>query len=141
MPNRTANAVWKGGLKGGTGSFKVPRGNYEAPYSFGSRFEEAAGMSPEDLVAAAHAACYSMALSGALEKAGFTPDQIETQAQVTLESVDGAQTISRIHLETNGRVPNIDDGAFQRAAEDAKNNCPVSRLFKGATITVTAKLQ
>jgi osmotically inducible protein OsmC len=82
-----------------------------------------------------------MAFSGALEKAGFTAEQVETTATVTLEPVDGAPTISRIHLDTTGRVPNIDDATFQRTAEDAKNNCPVSRLYKGATITVTAKKQ
>jgi len=141
MPNRTASAVWKGGLRAGTGSFKVPRGNYEAPYTFASRFEEGSGMSPEDLVAAAHAACFSMAFSGALEKAGFTPEQVSTEARVTLESVDGAQTISRIHLDTSGRAANIEQAEFQSIAEDAARNCPVSRLFKGANITVTAKLQ
>ena len=141
MPKRTASAVWNGGLKGGNGSFNVERANFEAPYTFSSRFEEASGMSPEDLIAAAHAACFSMAFSGALEKAGFTPEQIQTKAHVTLEAVDGAQTISRILLETSGRVPNIDQAAFQRTAEDAKKNCPVSRLYEGATITVTAKLQ
>ena len=141
MPKRSASAAWKGGLKGGTGSFKVPRGNYEAPYSFASRFEEGSGMSPEDLVAAAHAACYSMAFAAALEKAGFTPEQIDTQAEATLEPVDGAPTISKIHLETTGRVPKIDQSTFQSTAEDAAKNCPVSRLFKGATITVSAKLQ
>jgi osmotically inducible protein OsmC len=141
MPERKAGAVWKGGLKGGNGTLKVPRANFEAPYSFGSRFEEAQGMSPEDLVAAAHAACYSMALSAALEKEGFTPDQVETTAKVTLESVDGAPTISKIHLDTNARVPNIAQDAFQKTAEAAKNNCPVSRLYKGAAITLSAKLQ
>lgn len=141
MPKRDASAVWKGGLKGGSGSFKVPRGNYEAPYSFASRFEEGTGMSPEDLIAAAHAACFSMAFAGALEKAGFTPDQIETRAEATLEPVAGAQTISKIHLDTTGRVANIDQATFQNTAEEAKQNCPVSRLYKGATITVSAKLQ
>src|SRR5919106_5263980 len=105
MAQRTAGAVWQGGLKGGNGKLNVPRANFEAPYTFASRFEEARGLSPEDLIAAAHAACFSMAFSGALEKAGFPPEHIETSAAVTLEPVDGAQTISKIHLTTGARVP------------------------------------
>ena len=141
MPKRTANAIWQGGLKSGKGTLKVPRGNFEAPYSFPSRFEEGSGLSPEDLIGAAHAACFSMAFSAGLEKAGFTPTSVETTATVNLEQVDGAQTITKIHLETTGRVPNIDNAAFQQHAEEAKKNCPVSRLYKGAEITVTATLQ
>ena len=141
MARRRASAVWQGGLKDGKGKLDVPRASFEAPYTFGSRFEEASGLSPEDLIAAAHAACFSMAFSGALEKAGFTPEKIETAAEVTLEAIDGAQTISKVHLETKARVAHIDDATFQRTAQDAKNNCPVSRLYKGAAITVTAKLQ
>lgn len=141
MSERSASARWNGGLKAGNGSMKIPRGNIEAPYSFPSRFEEGAGLSPEDLIAAAHAGCFSMAFSGTLEKAGFTPDSVETTAKVTLEPVDGAPTISRILLETVARVPNIDEAAFQTHAEDAKKNCPVSRLYKGAQITLNARLQ
>lgn len=141
MAKRTAGAVWEGGLKDGKGTLNVPRANFETPYSFGSRFEEAAGMSPEDLIGAAHAGCFSMAFSGVLEKAGFVPDHIETTATVTLEPVDGAPTISKIHLATQAKVPNIDDSQFQEAAENARKNCPVSRLYKGAEITVSATLQ
>ncbi|MGQ0562183.1 MAG: OsmC family protein [Gemmatimonadota bacterium] len=141
MAKRTANAVWQGGLKSGNGTLRVPRGNFEAPYSFPSRFEEGAGLSPEDLIAAAHAACFSMALSAALEKAGHPPARVDTTATVSLETVDGAPTINRIHLETMGSVPGIDDASFRQHAEEAKKNCPVSRLYKGAEITVSAKLQ
>lgn len=141
MPKRTANAVWNGGLKSGNGSLKMPRGNFEAPYSFSSRFEEGSGLSPEDLIAAAHAACFSMAFAADLEKAGFVPNSVETTATVNLEPVDGAPTINKIHLETTARVPNLDESAFQQHAEQAKKNCPVSRLYKGAEISVTAKLQ
>lgn len=141
MPNREASAVWQGGLKGGKGTLNVPRARFEAPYSFPSRFEEGSGLSPEDLIAAAHAGCFSMAFSAGLEKAGFTPESVTTTARVTLEPVDGAPTISKIHLDTRGRVPGIDDAAFQQQAEDAKKNCPVSRLYKGAQITLKATLE
>lgn len=141
MAKRTASAVWEGGLKDGKGKLNVTRAGFETPYSFGSRFEEAAGMSPEDLIGAAHAGCFSMAFAGVLEKSGFRPEQIETTATVTLEPVDGAPTISKIHLETRASVPDIDDAKFQAAATDAKNNCPVSRLYEGAEITVSATLR
>lgn len=141
MPKRSANAVWNGGLKSGTGTLKVPRGNFEAPYSFPSRFEEGSGLSPEDLIGAAHAGCFSMAFAAGLEKAGFAPESVETTATVSLEQVEGAMTINKIHLDTSVRAPGIDEAAFQQQAEEAKKNCPVSRLYKGAEITVTAKLQ
>jgi len=140
MPNREASAAWQGGLKGGKGTLNVSRANFQAPYSFPSRFEEGSGLSPEDLIAAAHAGCFSMAFAAALEKAGFEPQQVETTARVTLEPVDGAPTISKIHLDTRARVSGIDDAAFQKQAEEAKKNCPVSRLYKGAQISVKATL-
>ncbi len=141
MPKRTAGAIWHGGLKGGKGTLNVARAGFEAPYSFPSRFEEGSGLSPEDLIAAAHAGCFSMAFSADLEKAGFTPDRVETTADVTLEPVDGVSTISKILLQTRARVPNIDEQKFQQVAEGAKKNCPVSRLYKGAEITLNAKLE
>ncbi|MGQ0813804.1 MAG: OsmC family protein [Gemmatimonadota bacterium] len=141
MAKRTAGAVWQGGLKGGKGTMKMPRANFEAPYTFASRFEEGSGLSPEDMIAAAHAACFSMAFAGALEKAGFPPDSVHTTAAVSVETVAGAPTINRINLDTAAKVPNIDEPAFQKHAEDAKKNCPVSRLYKGAEITLTARLQ
>jgi lipoyl-dependent peroxiredoxin len=140
MPKRSASAEWKGGLKGGNGTMNVTRANVQTPYTFPSRFEEGQGMSPEDLIAAAHAGCFSMAFSAGLEKAGFTPESVQTTATVTLEPVNGAPTIHRIDLETVARVPNIDEAEFQKQAEDAKANCPVSRLYKGAEIKLNAKL-
>src|SRR5512141_1203718 len=129
MPKRNASAVWHGGLKSGKGTLNVARAGFEAPYTFPSRFEEGKGLSPEDLIAAAHAGCFSMALSAGLEKAGFTADRVETTATVTLETVDGAPTISKIVLDTHAHVPEIDAQTFQQQAADAKKNCPVSRLY------------
>ena len=140
MPKRSASAEWKGGLKGGNGIMNVSRANFQTPYSFPSRFEEGQGMSPEDLIAAAHAGCFSMAFAAALEKAGFTPESVQTNATAHLDMVDGAPTIARIELDTTARVPNIDEATFQKQAEDAKANCPVSRLYKGAEIKLNAKL-
>jgi lipoyl-dependent peroxiredoxin len=140
MPKRSASAEWKGGLKGGNGTINVTRANFQTPYSFPSRFEEGQGMSPEDLIAAAHAGCFSMALSADLEKAGFTPESVRTTATAHLEPVDGKPTIARIDLDTTARVPNLNAADFQKYAEQAKANCPVSRLFKGADIKLTAKL-
>jgi lipoyl-dependent peroxiredoxin len=140
MPQRSASAEWKGGLKGGNGTMNVSRANFEMPYTFPSRFEEGQGMSPEDLIAAAHAGCFSMAFSADLEKAGFTPESVKTTAKVTIEPVDGKPTVSKIHLDSTARVPNIDDAEFQKYAEQAKQNCPISRLLKAAEISLTAKL-
>lgn len=140
MPKRTASAVWNGGLKGGNGHMKSERAGIDGPYSFPSRFEEGDGMSPEDLIAAAHAGCFSMAFAATLEKAGFTPDSVETTAEVTLEPVNGAPTISKILLTSHAKVSGIDQAAFHAHAEDAKKNCPVSRLLTGAEITLTATL-
>lgn len=141
MPQRTANAAWSGGLRNGSGRVSVPRGGFEASYTFSSRFEEGQGLSPEDLIAAAHASCFSMAFAAALEKAGHAPDTVQTAATVTLEQVEGAPTISTIHLDTTARVASIDEADFQQQAEEAKQNCPVSRLYKGANITLSAKLE
>lgn len=140
MAKRSASAEWQGGLKGGKGMLNVTRANFEAPYSFPSRFEEGNGLSPEDLIAAAHAGCFSMAFSAALEKAGFTPDSVQTTATVSLEMIDGAPTINRIDLDTTARVPNIKPDDFQKYAEEAKAGCPVSRLLKGAEIQLKARL-
>lgn len=140
MPKRSATAEWNGGLKGGKGTMNIPRGNINMPYSFPSRFEEGQGMSPEDLIAGAHAGCFSMAFSASLEKAGYIAESVRTTATATLEPVDGVPTIHRMDLDTIARVPNIDEQEFQKIAEDAKANCPVSRLLKGAEIKLTAKL-
>jgi lipoyl-dependent peroxiredoxin len=141
MAKRSANARWQGGLKSGNGTLKIPRGNIEAAYTFASRFEEGSGLSPEDLIAAAHASCFSMAFSADMEKAGFKPESVTTTATVNLETVNGAPTVNRIHLDAVAVVPGIDEAEFQKLADGARQNCPISRLLKAAEITVTARLQ
>jgi osmotically inducible protein OsmC len=140
MAERIAEAVWEGGLRSGRGRMKLGGGAYEGPYSFGSRFEEAAGTNPEELIAAAHAGCYSMALSGELEGAGFTAERIATQAHVHLEKVADKWTVTRIHLVTLATVPGIDKATFQAKAEEAKLGCPISRLLAATAISLEAKL-
>jgi lipoyl-dependent peroxiredoxin len=138
---RSASAIWHGDLKSGTGALATHSGVLkETPYSFASRFEAAAHTNPEELIAAAHAGCYTMALTGALGRAGFTPKRLATQATVTLEQLDGAWTISTVHLETEAWVPGIAATQFAAIAADAKANCPVSRLLR-ASITLHAKLE
>ena len=137
---RTASAVWKGDLKQGKGTLSAPGGVLNnTPYSFTSRFENEPGTNPEELIAAAHAGCFTMALSAFLGKAGITPQELSTNAALTLEQVDGNWTIKAIHLDLTGRVPGIDSAKFQQIANDAKANCPVSRVLK-ADITLSAKL-
>lgn len=138
MAVRKAQAVWEGNLKEGKGSMKF--GSFEGPYTYASRFEEGKGTNPEELIGAAHAGCFSMAFGNELAKAGFTPQRIETQAQVTLGKVDGKSRITKIHLDTQARVPDIGEDKFQEIAEGAKNGCPVSNLVTGAEITMSAKL-
>jgi osmotically inducible protein OsmC len=140
MPQRKADAIWKGDLKGGKGTMKFGSGAFEGSYSFASRFEEGTGTNPEELIGAAHAGCYSMALSGDLSKAGFTPESVETNANVTLEMVEGAPTISKIKLTVKANIPDIDDDKFQEIANGAKKNCPVSRVLAGADISLDATL-
>ncbi|HZI36922.1 MAG TPA: OsmC family protein [Acidimicrobiia bacterium] len=141
MPARTANARWEGGLKDGKGNMRLGGGAFEGQYSFSSRFEEGVGTNPEELIAAAHAGCFSMAFSGALEKAGFSPNSVETEAKVHLSPADGGGfRISRIDLVTNADVPGIEDGAFQQAAQAAKEGCPVSKALAAVEITVNATL-
>jgi osmotically inducible protein OsmC len=138
---RKASAVWKGGLKGGKGSVSASSGVLsDTPYSFMTRFENAPGTNPEELIAAAHAACFSMALSAQLGNANLTPDSINTTATLTLEKLDSGFTITAVHLDVTGRVPNANATAFQKAAEDAKTGCPVSKVLK-ANITMNAKLE
>lgn len=140
MPVREAKAVWNGTLKEGKGTMRLASGAYEGPYSFSSRFEEGKGTNPEELIGAAHAGCFSMALSGGLGKAGFTPRQIETSAKVHLGKVGEGFSITRIELTTRGDVPGIDEATFRKHAEDAKKGCPVSRALTGVEIVVDAKL-
>lgn len=138
MPIRHAEARWEGKLADGKGTMKF--GTFEGNYSFASRFEEGEGTNPEELIGAAHAGCYSMAFSLLLEGAGYIPDHIHTQAHVRLDKVDGGFKITSVHLETEARVPEIDEDTFQQQAEAAKKGCPVSQALTGAEISLTAKL-
>jgi osmotically inducible protein OsmC len=140
MPVRKAEAVWNGSLKEGRGSMRFGSGAFEGEYSFQSRFEEGQGTNPEELIGAAHAGCFSMAFSSELGKAGFNPQTIETQAEVTLEKVDGGFKITKIHLITQAHVPEVDEDTFMQKAEAAKKGCPLSQLFTGAEISLEAKL-
>jgi osmotically inducible protein OsmC len=138
---RSAKAVWQGGLKDGKGVISTQSGVLkEQSYSFVSRFENGNGTNPEELIAAAHAGCFSMALSAELEKAGHKGDEVATEAKVVLEFVNGAPTVTKIHLTTTAKVPGLDDAKFQEIAKGAKENCPISRLLKAAEITLDAKL-
>jgi osmotically inducible protein OsmC len=141
MPVRTANAEWQGDLQGGKGNMMMESGAYNGQYSFSSRFEEGTGTNPEELIAAAHAGCFSMAFSGALGKAGFPPTSVRTKASVYLDKRDEGFTITRIVLDTEGDVPNIDEAKFQELAEGSKKGCPISRALGAVeTIEVNAKL-
>jgi len=137
---RKASAVWNGNLKDGKGTVSTESGVLaQTPYSFRSRFETGTGTNPEELLAAAHAGCFTMALSAQLTGAGLTPESLSTSAALTLEKLDAGWTISKVHLEVTARVPGVNNESFQKAAADAKANCPVSRLFK-AEITLKATL-
>src|SRR5687768_5117259 len=140
MPVRKAEAIWEGTLQDGKGTMKMASGAYEGPYSFSSRFEEGTGTNPEELIAAAHAGCFSMALSGALGRAEFPPEKVETRAEVTLEKGEAGFRITRSHLVTTAHVPGIDQAKFDEIAEGAKANCPVSQVLQGAEITLDATL-
>jgi osmotically inducible protein OsmC len=131
MPTSKANARWEGVLRSGRGEFSAGSGAFQGQYSFRTRFEGAAGTNPEELIAAAHAACLSMALSADLERAGTPSESIATTAHCTLEMLDGGPKITRMRLEVNGVVPGIDEDAFRAAAEGAKNACPVSKALSG----------
>jgi osmotically inducible protein OsmC len=140
MPTRSASAKWEGGLKGGRGSFSGATG-LAGQYNFSSRFENGQGSNPEELLAAAEAACYSMALSGGLEKNGTPPTSIDTTARCTVEKVNDAWTITKIQLDVRAKVANVDDATFQRIASDTKTGCPVSKALKGnVDLQLTATL-
>jgi lipoyl-dependent peroxiredoxin len=141
MAIRTSNAEWKGDLPTGTGTFTGESGEIEGAYSFGSRFEESGGTNPEELIAAAHASCFSMALSGDLADAGHTPESIRTEAKVQVLKEGGGFAIKKIDLVTVARVPGIDDAAFQEAAEGAKAGCPVSKALAAVPINLDARLE
>lgn len=137
---RKAKAIWNGDLKNGTGKMSFGSGAYEGAYSFKSRFKEGKGTNPEELIGAAHAGCFSMALSGVLVEEGFSPESLTTDANVTLESVDGDQAITTVELNVEGDIPDIDEKTFREHAETAKKNCPVSKALAGVDIMVNAKL-
>lgn len=141
MAVRSAEAVWKGSLREGAGSMKMASGAYEGAYSFSSRFEEGVGTNPEELIAAAHAGCFAMALSGELGRAGFTPEEVNATAQVHMARGESGFYINRIHLITEARVPGIDDETFQKHAKAASKGCPVSKALSAIDeITVEATL-
>jgi osmotically inducible protein OsmC len=131
MPTSRASAVWEGGLRGGKGSYQAGSGAFTGAYSFATRFEGAAGTTPEELVAAAHAACLSMALSAGLERAGTPPTRVATTAQCSIEKVGEGFKITRMQLSVRGKVPGVTPDQFAAAAEAAKNGCPVSGALKG----------
>ena len=137
---RTADAVWHGNLNDGSGSLTAPGGVLNnTPYSFQTRFGDGPGTNPEELIAAAHAGCFTMALSASLQKAGFTASSLTTRAELTMDKLEGGFAISAIHLTTRGAVPGIDAGKFLEIAESAKANCPVSKVLNAA-ITLDASL-
>ena len=137
---RKASAVWNGSLKEGKGTISTDsKVLSNAQYSFSTRFENGVGTNPEELIAAAHAGCFSMALSAQLGNAGITPESIETTAAVTLEKLEAGFTVTKVHLDVTAKIPGADAAAFEKAAQNAKAGCPISRLLK-AEITMTAKL-
>jgi osmotically inducible protein OsmC len=140
MPTRKADASWDGSLKEGKGNIKLGSGAWSGGYSFGTRFESAPGTNPEELIAAAHAGCYSMALAAGLGKAGFQPQNVSTSADVTLEKVGEGFKITKIVLHSTARVPNIDEKQFREIAEKTKTGCPVSQALSATPIELDAKL-
>ncbi len=137
---RTASAIWHGDLKQGKGTLSAQSGVLnKTQYSFSTRFENGIGTNPEELIAAAHAGCFTMALSAFLGKEGFNPEELSTQATVSLDQVAGDWTITAIHLDLTAKVPGIDDAKFEQIADQAKAGCPVSRVLK-ADITLAKKL-
>ena len=140
MPTRSADATWTDNLSDGNGTMTLESGAYEGAYSFRSRFEGGAGSNPEELIAAAHAGCYSMAFANVLAEAGYDPESVDTTADVTLRMVDEEPTITGIHLNTEATVPDIDGDTFQEHAEAAKEGCPVSKALAGTEITLDASL-
>ncbi|HEY5651287.1 MAG TPA: OsmC family peroxiredoxin [Acidimicrobiia bacterium] len=135
MPTSTASAVWNGSI--GEGSGTMTMANYEGPYSAPSRFQGAEGSTPEELLAAAHAGCFSMQLSALLTRGGHTPDRIETSADVKIEKLEDGWAITSVHLTTNAAVPGIDEATFLEFADKAKATCPVSKLYAGGSAEIT----
>jgi len=139
MPLRKAEAEWKGTLRDGKGTIKSESGAINGQYSFSTRFENGVGTNPEELIAAAHAGCFTMALSGQLGAAGMTADSIHTTATVTMDKLEAGWTVTAVHLDVTAKIPGADPAKFQTAARNAETGCPISRLLK-APITMDAKL-
>jgi osmotically inducible protein OsmC len=137
MAVRSAEAIWRGTLREGSGTLKLGSGLFEGPYTYASRFEEGKGTNPEELIGAAHAGCFSMFLSGLLTRAGFTPTSIDTTAKVHLEA---GPTIAKIELDCEVNAPNLDEAGLQEHAAAAKQNCPVSKALSGVEIVLNARL-
>lgn len=140
MPTRNASAVWNGDLMKGSGTTKLGSGAFEGQYNFSSRFESGVGTNPEELLGASHAACYSMALSAGLGKAGFTPNRVATTARVTVDKVGDGFKITKIRLETEASVPHIDNAKFQEIANATKTGCPISQALSAVPMELDAKL-
>ncbi|HUO77281.1 MAG TPA: OsmC family protein [Thermodesulfovibrionales bacterium] len=140
MPVRNAEAVWEGNLLKGKGKMKLGSGAFEGAYSFSSRFENGLGTNPEELIGAAHAGCFSMALSLMLEQAGYTPERVHTTAKVHVDKVGDGFKITVIELETQGKIPGINEKTFLEKAEAAKKGCPVSQALSGTEIRLKATL-
>ena len=140
MPTRHAEATWNGDLKGGNGSYKGASGAISGSYSFGTRFENAPGTNPEELIGAAHAACFSMALAAGLGKAGHQPKRVHTTADVTIDKVGEGFKITKIVLNTEAQVPGIDEATFMDHANKAKTGCPISQALAATPIELNAKL-
>lgn len=140
MADRKSQAIWNGDLKGGHGTMTIGRAQASAPYSFGSRFEAGDGSNPEELIAAAHAGCFSMALAHKLTQAGFKPQRIKTTANVKLDKKGDGFAITAIELDTEGEVEGIDESRFGEFVDDAKANCPVSKALSSVPISVKQRL-
>ncbi len=141
MPTRIANAEWNGSLRDGQGTMNMQSGSYQGPYSFQSRFKEGEGTNPEELIGAAHAGCFSMALSGELGGRGVTPESVRTEARVEVSKVEGGFAISKIDLVSRVKAPGVDESTFQEAAQAAKEGCPVSKALAGVHISLDASLE
>jgi lipoyl-dependent peroxiredoxin len=140
MPTRKAEAEWQGSLKDGSGTVKLGSGAFQGSYSFASRFENGKGTNPEELIGAAHAGCFTMALTAGLGRAGFQPKRVHTNASVTIDKVGDAFEITKIELDCEAEVPNIDENAFHAQATAAKEGCPVSKALKATKIELRARL-
>jgi osmotically inducible protein OsmC len=141
MPTRTSDAEWHGNLREGRGHMRFGGGAYDGEYTWASRFSDGGGTNPEELIAAAHAGCFSMALSADLEAAGFKPEMVRTSAELHLDMIDGKPTISLIELTVGAKVPGIDNAKFQQIADGTKVNCPVSRALSAVKMTLDATLE